>query len=168
MDRSALSQAICDRLQQWEVLQEAQTVLAYCATPTEIDLGALVNRSPHKRWGLPRTLPGKQLAWHLHTQAAPLQRSAMGILEPLPDSPLVDLETVDVMLVPAIACDRQGMRLGYGAGFYDRCLALPSLRNCIAVGVVPSACCSTADLPRDPWDVPLSAVVTERDIWLVK
>ena len=168
LDLPRLSQAICDRLQQWEVLQQAETVLAYSATSTEINLGALVTSSPHKTWGLPRTIPDQQLAWHLHTQTLPLQRSKLGILEPLPNSPLVELKAVDVVLVPALACDRQGIRLGYGAGYYDRCLALPSLHNCMAIGVVPSACFSPQALPCDEWDVPLFAVVTEEEIWLVE
>ena len=166
LELADLSQRLCDRLSQWSTLQAASTILAYWATPDEVNLSSLISRWPDKTWGLPRTLPQQQMAWHAYRPDDPLQRSKWGIYEPAPNSPSVALESVDVVLVPAIACDCRGMRLGYGAGFYDRCLAQPSLQRALTVGIVPHACWSIAELPCDPWDIPLSAIATEREIWM--
>ena len=166
LDLAAASRDLCDRLCNWPVLQQASTILTYRATASELDLAPLVDRWPHKTWGLPRTLPDKALAWHRYDRDRPLHLSKWGILEPDANSPSVALETVDVVLVPAIACDRRGMRLGHGAGFYDRCLAQPSLSSAMTVGIVPDACWSIDELPCDPWDIPLAAIATERKIWV--
>ncbi|NJK72370.1 MAG: 5-formyltetrahydrofolate cyclo-ligase, partial [Synechococcaceae cyanobacterium SM2_3_60] len=66
----------------------------------------------------------------------------------------------DLVLVPAIAIDHHGTRLGFGGGYYDRYLAtLPE--SVLRIGIVPMACLSAQPLPRDPWDVPLHGYVTE-------
>ncbi|MGK7907350.1 MAG: 5-formyltetrahydrofolate cyclo-ligase [Synechococcus sp.] len=166
LDLVALSQSICDRLKQWPPLKQAETILSYYATDREINLLSLFSHWPQKTWGLPRTLPGGELAWHRYEPEGELKRSRLGILEPFPHSPTIDLETVDAILVPAIACDRQGIRLGYGGGYYDRCLGQPRLQHALTVGVVPFACWSLSALPRDPWDIPLAAIATEREIGL--
>lgn len=166
LDLAKTSQALCDRLCDWPRLQQARTVLSYCATANELNLAPLIARWPDKTWGLPRTLGDRLLAWHRYAPTDPLHLSKWGILEPDSNSPSIALELVDIVLVPAIACDRKGMRLGYGAGFYDRCLAQSSLRKALTVGVVPNVCWSIDALPCDPWDIPLAAIATEREIWM--
>lgn len=68
----------------------------------------------------------------------------------------------DVLLVPLVAFDDQLMRLGQGAGHYDRALSV--LENSFAVGLAWSIQYSPA-LPHDPWDMPLNAVLTEKS-WI--
>ncbi|MEM9568096.1 MAG: 5-formyltetrahydrofolate cyclo-ligase [Cyanobacteria bacterium P01_E01_bin.34] len=166
LKRGQLSQQLCERLERWPTLQAARTILAYWAMADEIDLISLMNHWPEKNWGLPRTLPQRRMAWHLYHPGDALYRSKWGVLEPESHRPAIPLESIDIVLVPAIACDRQGTRLGYGGGFYDRCLAAPQLRGALTVGIIPHACWSAAVLPRDPWDVRLGAIATEREIWL--
>ena len=66
-----------------------------------------------------------------------------------------------LLLVPALAVDRYGIRLGYGGGYYDRLRADPAWRNVSAWVVVESACVSKEALPRDPWDIPFKGWITE-------
>lgn len=68
----------------------------------------------------------------------------------------------DILLVPLVAFDDQLMRLGQGAGHYDRALSL--LENSFAVGLAWSIQHAQA-LPHDPWDMPLDAVLTEKS-WI--
>jgi 5-formyltetrahydrofolate cyclo-ligase len=75
-----------------------------------------------------------------------------GILQPTPDAPLL---SPDLLLIPLIAMDARGNRIGMGKGHYDR--ALPGLRAAGArlVGVGWSFQMVDEDIPADPWDVPL-------------
>lgn len=67
---------------------------------------------------------------------------------------------VDLILVPAVACDRHGYRLGYGGGFYDRMLSLNEWTTPPTVGIVFDFA-YLPQLPIDRWDKPLQAVCTE-------
>jgi 5-formyltetrahydrofolate cyclo-ligase len=76
-------------------------------------------------------------------------------------------ETVepDVLLVPMLAFDRRGYRLGYGGGFYDRTLALLRAKKAIvAIGVAYSAQ-EVDSVPHDATDQPLDFVMTEREVF---
>jgi 5-formyltetrahydrofolate cyclo-ligase len=73
------------------------------------------------------------------------------------------MSEVDVVLVPSVACDRQGYRLGYGGGFYDRFLANRALYT---VGIT-FADYHLEQLPSETWDVPLNVVCTEVGIQIV-
>lgn len=155
---------LCNQLQASSLFVEAQTVLAYFSFRQEPDLNSLFAIS--KTWGFPRCVE-KRLDWHVwSSQAAfPLQVGAYGIPEPHPDAPTLEPEQVDLILVPAIACDRQGYRLGYGGGFYDRLLSQPAWARKPTVGIVFDFA-RLPSLPQDSWDQPLQAVCTEAGFFL--
>ena len=71
-----------------------------------------------------------------------------------------------LLLAPALAFDRHGIRLGYGGGWFDRLRADPAWRQVPALAVLPAACLCEA-LPRDPWDVPFDGWLDEHGLhWL--
>ena len=71
-----------------------------------------------------------------------------------------------LLLAPALAFDRHGIRLGYGGGWFDRLRADPSWRAVPALAVLPAAC-RCAALPSDPWDVPFDGWLDEHGLhWL--
>jgi 5-formyltetrahydrofolate cyclo-ligase len=104
----------------------------------------------------------KALHWHHWSpdKSLPLQTGRFGIVEPHPAAPTIKPESVDLILVPAIACDHQGYRLGYGGGFYDRLLSDPIWSAKRAIGIVFESA-RLPQLPHDSWDQPLSAVCSE-------
>jgi 5-formyltetrahydrofolate cyclo-ligase len=103
---------------------------------------------------------------HVTSKAAPmrflrhdagdvLEIGAFGLSQPHAAAPQI---SPDLVLIPLIACTRGGIRLGQGAGHYDRALAaLPDARR---IGIAWS-CQIVEDLPQDAWDVPLHAILTE-------
>jgi 5-formyltetrahydrofolate cyclo-ligase len=163
-DAAAWSGAVCERIAASELLRTAKVVMAYIATPGEADLWPLLNtaRNMGKRVCLPR------VDWTLRVMSAaeaPRNRQDLlsgrhGILEPPTTSPVVPITDLDLVIVPGLAFDEQGWRLGRGAGFYDRFLAHPSLTAAsVGAGFEVQI---THGLPRDDWDVALHAIATER------
>jgi 5-formyltetrahydrofolate cyclo-ligase len=159
------SSEICQNLARFEWVQNAQTILAYLSDRQEPNLTPLWTRYfPHKRWGIPRCVE-QTLVWHewQPNQPQQIQTGAYGILEPIPTLPVLDANAVDLILVPAVGCDRKGFRLGYGGGFYDRLLSDPAWGSIPTIGIVFEFA-HLDQLAPDPWDYPLRAVCTEADI----
>jgi len=90
----------------------------------------------------------------------PLRPDGCGIPAPAEGADLTP-EQLHLLLVPALAVDRHGIRLGYGGGYYDRLRADPRWREVPAVVVLPQACVMDRPLPRDPWDIPFDGWITE-------
>lgn len=159
------SDRLCTHLQNAPQFIQAQTILAYTSFRQEPDLSPIIfNPDCSKRWGFPRCV-GKNLTWHIWSSASrPLQLGAYGILEPHANEPIVDLETVDLILVPALSADRQGYRLGYGGGFYDRLLSNPNWAAKPTIGILFDFAL-LPHLPIDPWDLPLQGICTEAGLF---
>jgi len=77
-----------------------------------------------------------------------------------PDEGALAAEQLGLLLIPALACDATGIRLGYGCGWYDRLRADPTWAQVPALAVLPRGC-RVERLPRDPWDVPLQGWIDE-------
>lgn len=95
-------------------------------------------------------------AWH---PADPLRADGCGIPAPVAAAPL-EAHELALLLVPALAIDQRGIRLGSGGGWYDRLRADPAWRQLPALAVLPAACLAPS-LPADPWDVPFTGWLDE-------
>lgn len=154
------SDRLCEQLQTLSLFKEAKTVLAYFSFRQEPDLSNLF--TSERNWGFSRCV-GTSLIWHEWSAGDPLQKGSYGILEPLPNAPLITPARVDLILVPAVACDYQCYRLGYGGGFYDRLLAAVQWSQIPTVGIIFDFAL-IPQLPLEPWDKRLQAVCTEKKI----
>lgn len=152
------SDRLCDRLRSLSLLNQAKTVLAYFSFRHEPDLSPLFTNSQWD-WGFPRCV-GKSLMWHRWKPGNTLSKGNYGIFEPHPDSPILMPDEVDLILVPAVACDARGYRLGYGGGFYDRLLSSADWKSKPTIGIVFEYA-YVSQLPVDPWDKPLNSICTE-------
>ena len=103
---------------------------------------------------------GQALEFRVWDAATELARGPFGIAEPGPAAPVV---RPDLVLVPMLAFDGDGYRLGYGGGYYDRSLAAlrggPAAVTAVGLAFAGQA---VARLPRDAWDQRLDRVVTEQ------
>lgn len=133
-------------------------VAGYVAIGSEVDPAELLSAAAEQgcTLALPyvtsKTSPMRFLQWQA---GDPLEKGPFGLSQPKADAPEV---TPDIVLVPLVAFDARLMRLGQGAGHYDRALSV--LGNSIAIGIAWSVQ-QAENLPLDPWDMPLDAVLTE-------
>lgn len=102
---------------------------------------------------------GSPLDWAMYTGADGLAAGPYGLLEPVgPRLGVVAVSAADIVLVPALAVDRRGVRLGRGAGYYDRSLVLAA-PGATLIAVVRDAELVPC-LPAAPHDVPMTAALT--------
>jgi 5-formyltetrahydrofolate cyclo-ligase len=164
-DHAAKSQALCQQLQQHPGFQTPDAVvLSYFNIRQEPDLLPLMAQMPQVRWGFPR-IEGKTLHWHEWSLGQPLDRGPFNIPEPPSTNPRLTPDRVTLMLVPCVGADRQGFRLGYGGGYYDRLLADPNWQNMVTVGIVFNQFVIDR-LPTDNWDRGLLWICSDQNLWI--
>ena len=157
---AARSAALCARLCELPELGGAQLVVGYRAYRKEADPSAALAEAARagKRVGLPRMLAAGALELHLHEPGTPLEPNELGIEEPPADAARVDLARVDLIIVPAVAFDARGHRIGQGHAYYDRLLPQLPAAFKVAVGYDFQL---LADLPDQPGDARVDAIVTD-------
>jgi 5-formyltetrahydrofolate cyclo-ligase len=101
------------------------------------------------------------LAFHRWAPGREWRNGAYGILEPAKDWPLAYPK---ILLVPLLAFDSNGHRLGYGGGYYDRTLDFLRANSTVRAIGVAYAGQEVAELPREAHDHPLDAVITENGV----
>ena len=161
---AARSAALVGRLRALPEYAAARTVLATLSFGTEWDTRAFAEGvlADGKRLVLPRVVrtPRSLVLHAVADLGADLVSGVWGIEEPDPDRcPAVTLAEVDFALVPALACDARGVRLGYGAGYFDRLLAGAGPGTFLVVAL-PEALVFDA-VPREPHDISVHALLTE-------
>jgi 5-formyltetrahydrofolate cyclo-ligase len=93
-----------------------------------------------------------------YTQGDRLEQNPLyNFMQPLENSPIV---TPDIILVPLVAFDRSGARLGMGGGYYDRTLAAGNFKT---IGIA-FAVCEVDKIPTEPHDIYMDAILTEKEL----
>ena len=156
----AMTQAITDRL----VAQfgDARAIAAYWPIGSEADPrpALLAAHAAGCALALPRvTTPDAPMVFHRWRPGDSLVPGGHGLLQPSADAEMIE---PDLILTPLIGFDRRLMRLGQGAGYYDRLFArAPHIRR---IGLAWSAQ-EVKEAPADAWDVPLHGLATETE-WI--
>jgi 5-formyltetrahydrofolate cyclo-ligase len=153
------SQAVVRRLQQHEIFRQSQRILFFAAIQGEPRLDELMMDAlaTGKTVALPRFDPEKScyIAAVVESPSG-LERARFGILEPSPAAALLPLNQLDLALVPGVAFDVGGGRLGRGKGFYDRLLVSVTAVKC---GVALDHQLEP-NIPREPHDLIMDCIVT--------
>ena len=162
-DREAFSRLVSQRITRIPAFRAARTVLLYRAVRGELSLDTLPLLPPSigKRFVYPRCLSKTEMAAFLPSGWV---TGAFGIPEPSPDSPRVAPGEIDLVICPGTAFDNRGVRLGMGAGYYDR--FLPLCKNAV-VGIAAFEAQHVPLLPASLEDVLMDFAVTERDLYLL-
>ena len=143
-----ISANLTDLIRQNELYISAQNVMLFYPTEFEVDLRELFNDD--KKFYLPKVDGEKLLVcpYICRHDNSDLQKSSFGIYEPC--SKPVSTEILDVVIVPALMCDKNGYRLGYGGGFYDKFISKYG-KNFKTICVVPKEL-YIQNLPHDEFD----------------
>lgn len=172
-DRAAAALAVARRLTALRVFRSGRRIACYWPYQGELDLHPLMQRiwALRKRCYLPLVSSRypRTLRFARHQPDALLRLNHLGIAEPhAPGTKRVAAAALDLIIVPLVAFDAAGNRLGWGAGHYDRTLAFLNRRRhwrrprLIGVGYDFQRVDS---IESAPWDVPLDGVVTERAVY---
>jgi 5-formyltetrahydrofolate cyclo-ligase len=161
-DRRARSAVITERLIALPELRSAKTVMAFWSFGSEVDTSGLIEalHAAGKRVVLPR-VDGREVAAIVYVPGDPTAATPFGAMEPT-SAEIVRPTEIDVVIAPGVAFDRNGGRVGYGGGFYDRFLRTvradtPVIGLAFAVQLVD-------EVPRGEHDRLVDVVVTEEEL----
>ncbi|MBZ4669765.1 MAG: 5-formyltetrahydrofolate cyclo-ligase [Oscillospiraceae bacterium] len=152
-----------------KVFKEAPIVLTYVSTEIEVDTKRLINYcfENAKPVAVPRCVPGtSEMFFYKISSMDDLEKGTFSVLEPKPDrcEKISDARGA-ICIVPGLAFDSEGYRLGYGKGYYDRYL---SRQNDLKKIGICYCSCTVNNLARGRFDVPVDILVTEKYIKIVK
>ena len=167
LHRAEASAAIAARAMAIVTAEAPRVMAAYLPIRSECDPRPIIVQA--RALGITIVLPAVTdpvtLAFRRHEPGDPLAAGGFGTLAPTPDRPVLD---PDLVVMPLVAFDRSGSRLGHGRGFYDRALARLAAR-----GVRPKlvgiafATQEVEVIPAEPHDVRLDWIVTETETLVV-
>ncbi|HEY8341871.1 MAG TPA: 5-formyltetrahydrofolate cyclo-ligase [Calditerricola sp.] len=160
--RAAASRRICSTVASLDAWRDAEAVMLYAAFGSEVNVDTLMALAwrANKKVLLPRVekaerriRPYRVDGWDV------LVPGTYGIREPDPTRCALWTGPIDAVIVPGVAFDGRGGRMGYGAGYYDRFLTGPADG---AVRVAVAFACQVVDaVPLEPHDAPMHCLVTE-------
>ncbi len=154
------SRQIAKRLLNLAVIKDSQVIAVYIAMEQEVDLKLFIK----KAWGqnkiivIPR-IENKTMVFHQITNFDYPFAIWKGLKVPHQKLPIYDLTKIDTMIVPGVAFDGAGHRIGFGAGFYDR--YLNSNTKTTLIGAAFNFQIYDQDLPNEKHDVVMNYVMTE-------
>lgn len=139
-------------------------ILSYQPLRSEADPSSIVKQQANRRWAYPK-IQGDHLEFYEASSIEQFEKGQLGILEPIPEKcKKIELKEVQAVLIPGVAFDLNGQRLGRGKGHYDRALALMPQAS-LRIGVGFSCQLSFQPLPKEDHDQKMHFIVTEELIW---
>ncbi|HEY9051864.1 MAG TPA: 5-formyltetrahydrofolate cyclo-ligase [Gammaproteobacteria bacterium] len=164
---------LCQRLTRLPLFLNARRIAFYLTEDGEIDAMPIIEKAWRfkKQVYLPVLPPtGKSLVFAPYTPNSPMIPNRFGIMEPDVDPGLwIRARQLNLILLPLVAFDDKGNRLGMGGGYYDRSLSFMQHRkqwhSPKLVGLAHDLQ-KVDSLPCESWDVPLNMIATERNLYI--
>ena len=159
--KQAMDQALIERLLQHPFYQEANTIATYLSFPHEFQTQGLIEQAlkDGKKVLIPKTYPKGRMDFVVYNPQQ-LVKTSFGLLEPQGDLEVVDVSQIDLIHVPGLAFTREGYRIGYGGGYYDR--YLKHFPGHTLSTVYP---CQIRDFSPENHDIPVQEVlIDERNL----
>lgn len=174
-DQQRHSQALCDNIIRQNNYRNSQHIACYLANDGEIDPYLLIEHAlfANKNIYLPVLSPLKNsLYFAPYDENSEFSLNRFGIAEPVcHPSEWIKASQLDLLLLPLVAFDLQGNRVGMGGGFYDRTLAYLRhrchWRKPALVGLAHEIQ-KAEQLDRQNWDIPLNYITTEKRLYKIK
>lgn len=170
-ERHARSLAACNNLCSTREFKNAETLMIFLSMPSEVETSTLAVKAwqegknivvPRINWTDRRMEPVEIKSLDTAMQTIPIPGSNGGIKEPISGT-AVPLGIIDMVVIPGLAFDRRGFRVGRGRGFYDRFLAQQDFQG------ARCALCFHEQLQNEPvpcedHDIPMNLIVTDQEI----
>ncbi len=168
--RIVAAEQLLNTLEQLPEFLVDERIAGYWATAGELSLHSAVARllAREQHYYLPRVSATQgELRFAPWRLGAELHSNRYGIPEPSDETLDIDPDTLDLVLLPLLAFNRSGHRLGTGGGYYDRSFAFLSQRSRPAKPLLVGIGYSFQELPafvHEPWDIPLDFIATEQEL----
>lgn len=169
-DRQQAALKVVDILSTHPAFATSMHIACYLAHKKEFETMPIIETLWRlgKKCYLPVLCEGKTLAFVQYEQGDELTANQYSIPEPKNFAKKIPSEKLDMIIMPLVAFDHYGRRLGMGGGFYDRSLAFTHLKQDkpqrVGLAFSLQQC---EELPEDPWDVNLNSVITEKGIIVI-
>lgn len=163
-EKAEMSAAIISSLTELDEYRQARALLTYVPLRTEVDTYPLIEQAlkDGKRVAVPRCIEGKShMEFYFIHGVNELEKGSFSLLEPRPRRERLYTDHIGFCVLPGLAFDRKGTRLGYGSGYYDR--FLQKFKG-ITAGVCFSPLLSEKPLPTGRYDIPANIVVTDKEV----
>ena len=170
VEKEEKDRKILDRFYDSNYYREAKNIFIYISYDSEINTKGIIKKAlmDNKKIYVPRTEFKTRLMDAVEiTSLNNLIESEYGILEPSVEEPHIDPNEIDLIVVPGVAFDRNGGRMGYGAGFYDRYFKKISKDNVKKVIKLALAYDFQIleKIPMNEQDVPVNYIITEKEFY---
>ena len=161
-EKQRIDCGITENILQSTLYARADCIFCYVSTAEEIDTRAILETALRdgKTVCVPLCGKGGSMSARKITALSDLRTGHYGILEPSDTAEELAPENIDLILAPALSCDRSGYRLGYGGGYYDRFLAKT---HAACAALCASARLADA-LPHEDFDRRCDYIITEREV----
>ena len=156
-NKRRVDQALIQRLRSLPAYQEASVMATYLSFPHEVDTSFLIDeaQADGKQVVIPKTYPKGRMEFVAYDPQK-LKQTSFGLLEPEDGTQAIDQSEIDLIHVPGVAFQKDGYRLGYGGGYYDRYLA-----DFDGATVSTIYACQEVDFSPASHDIPVQEVLVD-------
>ena len=155
--KQAMDRALTERFLNHLFYQEAKVIATYLSFPHEFQTQGLIDQALRdgKKVLIPKTYPKGRMEFVVYDPQQ-LKKTSFGLLEPQGDLEVVDASQIDLIHVPGLAFTKEGYRIGYGGGYYDR-----YLENFAGQTMSTIYPCQVQEFNSEDHDIPVQEVLID-------